>query len=223
MRALIKFTVPVLALALAGCDENALRMAGEARNVLGAYERELERKLASEQKAYTQQVQIEAQAVREQTYASLEQERIERARTLALDLIGGRDVTRWRDPIRDYAKADFAIQREALLADMNAQSQFLEKIQALAVDKQKVAALAKAFAALSEKPGLADQLKGLADFAKESKDDFDKAVCDGLAAQVKEKQAQVDNPATSPENKKKAQTALDALKETQKTKECPAS
>jgi len=213
----------VIALGLAGCDENALRMAREAHNVLSAYEQELEHKLASEQRAYTQQSQIEAEAGREQMYSNLEQERIERSRSLALDLIEGKqDVSRWREQIREYAKADYAIQRDILLADMNSQFQFLEKIQALAVDKQKIVALSKAFDLLSEKPALADQLRDLADFAKESKDGFDKAVCDGLAAQIKDKETQVATAGTDAD-KKKAQTALGALTDNQKSKGCSTS
>ena len=215
--------VPLIALALTGCDENALRMAKEAHNVLNAYEHELERKLASEQKAYMQQAQIEAEAAREQMYSNLEQERIERARSLALDFIDGKqDVRRWREPIREYAKADYDIQSTVLLADMNSQSQYLEKIQSLAVDKQKIAALSKVFASLSEKPALTDQMKDLADFAKETKNDFDKAVCDGLAGQIKDKETQVANASTDAD-KRKAQTSLDALKDSQKTKGCTAS
>jgi hypothetical protein len=215
--------VSLIALGLAGCDENALRMAKEAHNILSAYERELEQKLASEQRAYTQQAQIEAEAVREQMYSSLEQERIERARSLALDFIEGKqDVRRWREPIRDYAKADYAIQQDILLEDMNSQSRYLEKIQALTVDKQKIVALSKAFHLLSEKPALADQLKDLADFAKETKTDFDKAVCDGLAAQIKEKESRIGS-STADSEKRKAQTALDALKATQKAKGCSTS
>ena len=213
----------LIALGLTGCDEDALRMAKEAHNVLSTYELELEHKLASEQKAYIQQAQIEAEAEREQVYSNLEQERLERSRTLALDLIEGKqDANRWREPIREYAKADYSIQRDVLLADMNSQFQFLEKIQALTVDKQKISALSKAFDLLSEKRGLADQLKDLADFAKETKGDFDKAVCDGLAAQIKDKETQVAH-AGSDSDKRKAQTALDALKENQKSKGCSTS
>ena len=213
----------LIALGLTGCDENALRMAKAAHNVLNAYEQELEHKLASEQKAYTQQSQIEAEAGREQMYSNLEQERIERSRALALDLIEGKqDVGRWREPIREYAKAEYAIQRDILLADLNSQFQFLEKIQALAVDKQKIAALSKTLDLLSEKPAMADQLKDLADFAKEAKNDFDKAVCDGLAAQIKDKKTQVATASTDVD-KKKAQTALNALQDNQKAKDCSTS
>lgn len=223
MRSTAPAIVSFVALVLAGCDENALRMAKEAHGILNSYELQLERKLDSEQKAYTQQAQIEAEAAREQMYSNLDQERIERSRSLALDIIEGKqDLGRWREPIRDYAKVDYAIQRDILLADMNSQSQFLEKIQALAIDKQKITALSKAFDLLSAKPSLANQLKDLTDFAKESKNDFDKAVCGGLAAQVKDKETQVANAATNAE-KKKIQTTLDALKDDQKAKGCSTS
>jgi hypothetical protein len=212
--------VPIIALGLTACDENALRMAADAKDILSAYEKELEHKLASEQAAYTRQGQIEAEAAREQTFSQLEQERIERARVLALDFIDGvRDVSRWRDPIREYAGVDYRIQRQILLAGMDNDTHYLERIQALTIDKQKIAALSQAFGALAQKPDIVAQAKGLADFAKETKSDFDKAVCDGLAAQVKEKESEV-KAAKGDAEKKKAQAALDALKDTQHTKNC---
>ena len=55
-----------------------------------------------------------------------------------------------------------------------------------------------------------------------SKDGFDKAVCDGLAAQIKDKETQVATAGTDAD-KKKAQTALGALTDNQKSKGCPTS
>jgi hypothetical protein len=216
--------VPLIALTFTACDEKALQMAKDVGKVLSAYQAQLERRIAAEQSAYTQQAQIEAEATREQALSNLEQERLERSRGLALDILSGKqDVARWREPIRDYAKVDYSIQHDFLLADMDAQSQFVQRIQALTLDKQKIAALSKAFGALAEKPGLFDQLKGLGDFAKETSDDFEKAVCGGLAGQVSEKTKLADSTGIGADDKKKAQTAVAALQDTEKTKCCPTA
>ncbi len=213
----------LFSLAFAACDETALRMARETRDVLDAYERQLRLKVASETKAYLRQAQIEAEAAREQGYSNLEQERIERARGLALDVLDGRkDPRRWRDAVRDYARADYVVQRDLLLAGIDAESRFLEKIQALQIEKEKIAALREAFDALASKPGLTEQLKGLTEFAQQTTDDFHKRVCDSLTGQITAKEAGVKSASTDAA-KKEAQTALDALNDLQKEKACSAS
>jgi hypothetical protein len=199
-------------------------MAKDVGKVLNAYQAQLERRIAAEQSAYTEQAQIEAEAAREQALSNLEQERLERSRGLALDILSGKqEVARWREPVRDYSKVDYSIQRDFLVADLDARSQFVQKIQALTVDKQKIAALGKGFGALAEKPGLFDQLKGLGDVAKETSDDFEKAVCDGLAAEIVEKTKLVNSAGIGAEDKTKAQTAVAALQDIQKSKGCPAN
>ena len=107
--------VPLIAVAFTACDEKALQMAKDVGKVLNAYQAQLERRIAAEQSAYTQQAQIEAEAAREQALSNLEQERLERSRGLALDILSGKqDVARWREPIRDYAKVDYSIQHDFL-------------------------------------------------------------------------------------------------------------
>src|SRR5947207_2634683 len=105
-----------LAVLLAGCDANALKMAKDAGAVLDRYQKELDRKLAAEQKAYQRQALIEAEANREQAFSNLEQERVERARGYAADLVENQKrVSKWREQLRDYALVDFTVQRDFLL------------------------------------------------------------------------------------------------------------
>lgn len=173
--------VMVLAMLLAGCDTNARRMATEAGALLDRYEKQLNLKLAAEQKAYQKQALIEAEANREQAFANLEQERVERARGFAADLVENQKrVSKWRDQLRDYAQVDFAVQREFLLENLNGESRFLEHIVTLQLNKAKIAALSKALDALTKKDKLVDQAQELGDFAKDTQTAFDKDVCAGL-------------------------------------------
>ncbi len=205
---------------LTGCDERALQMAKEARSILDSYEKELERKLFAEQTAYRRQAQIESDAQRQQAGANLEQERIERSRTMALDFLEGkRNVSRWQEPVREYARKDYEIQRGFLLEEMNGQMQFLARVQALEVDKQKIAALKKAFGALAEKPTLVAQAQELAEFAKETDTEFDKQLCVLVSQHIKEKSAEIAG-LSSEADKKKAQVALKALQDSKTTKGC---
>ena len=207
-------------LLLTGCDERALQMAKDARALLDSYEKELGKKLAAEQNAYRLQAQVEARAQREQAFANLEQERIERSRAMALDFLDGkRAVARWQEPVRDYARKDYEIQRGFLLEDMNGQMQFLARIQTLEVDKQKISALKQAFGALAEKPSLTAQAEQLASFAKETSSEFETQLCSNLTLQLKEKTAEIAS-LTAEADKKRATVALNALKSMKSAKGC---
>ena len=207
-------------LLLTGCDERALQMAKDARALLDSYEKELGKKLAAEQTAYQLQAQVEARAQREQAFANLEQERIERSRAMSLDFLDGkRAVARWQEPVRDYARKDYEIQRGFLLEDMNGQMQFLARIQTLEVDKQKISALKQAFGALAEKPSLTAQAEQLASFAKETSSEFETQLCSNLTLQLKEKTAEIAS-LTAEADKKRATVALNALKSMKSAKGC---
>jgi hypothetical protein len=214
--------VALLAVSTTACDEDALRLAKEARDVLVTYEKELARKIAAEQRAYAAQSQVMAVAHREQLASNLEQERMERARTLSLDLVENQlRVTRWREPLRAYANADYRVQRELLLADLGSEMGFVARIQALQIDKQKVRALVTALGALSEKIKFTDQVKAFAEFAEATKTDFEKQVCDSLAEQLKEANTAVKTNAGNPAELKKATAAKAAIEALRQEKSCP--
>jgi hypothetical protein len=207
-----------LAVLAAGCDKDALRLAQEALALLGNYEQQLDRKLAAERAAYAGQAQVQAQAQRDQVIESLAQERVERARTLALDFLEGQKrVTRWREPLRDYANADYRQQRDLLLQALETEGQSLAQIQKVELDRQKVAALRTALTALTKKAGLVEQAQAVADFAKDVKTDLDKLVCDGLTAQIAE-QTKASAAATNEADKKKADAAVKAATDQKKAR-----
>jgi hypothetical protein len=210
----------VVALGSAGCDEKALQMARDARTILEAYEKELELTGAAEERAHQEQARIQEQAEREQVLASLEQERVERSRALALDFLEGEStVARWQEPLRDYTRIDYEIHRGLLLRELDSQLQFLERIQALEVSRQQVAALKKAFGALAEAPKLQDQLAGLGRYAQETRGEFDKKVCASLAEQITKKET-ASLTITDEAEKKAADVALQGLKAKQKSRGC---
>lgn len=214
-------TVVLLAVWSAGCDEDALRLAREAREVLLTYEKELGRKLVAEQRAYGEQSQVMAQAHREQLASSLEQERMERARTLALDFVESNvRVTRWREPLRAYANSDYTIQRALLLQDLGSEMGWVARIQALQVDKQKIRALATALGALSEKASFTDQVRAFAEFAEQVKTDFDTQVCTSLAMQAKEAATALKAAAGNDAALRKAKTQEEAIAALRKEKGC---
>lgn len=214
-------TVVLLAIWSAGCDEDALRLAREAREVLLTYEKELGRKLAAEQRAYGEQSQVMALAHREQLASNLEQERTERARTLALDFVeSDARVTRWREPLRAYANADYAVQRALLEQDLGSEMGWVARIQALQVDKQKIRALATALGALSEKASFTDQVQAFAEFADQAKTDFDAQVCTSLAAQAKDAAAAVTAAAGNESALRKAKAQAEAIVALRKDKGC---
>jgi hypothetical protein len=146
---------------------------------------------------------------------------MERARTLSLDLVeNDTRVTRWREPLRAYANADYLVQRELFMQDLGSEMGFVARIQALQIDKQKIRALVTALGALSEKISFTDQVKAFAAFAEEVKTDFDKQVCDSLAAQLKEATAAVKAAAGNEAELKKAAASETAIKALRQEKGC---
>jgi hypothetical protein len=207
------------ALLASSCDKDALNLAQEALKLLEFYEQQLDRKLSDEHTAYIAQAQVQAQATREQAIESLAQDRMERARSLALDFLEGQKrISRWREPLRDYANADYRAQRDLLLPAMETEGATLAQIQKVEVDRQKVAALRAALTNLTKKPGLVEQATDVANFVKDVKTDLDKRVCDGLTATIAEQQKAAAAPGVSEADKKKAQTAVNAATEQKKAR-----
>jgi hypothetical protein len=211
-----------LCVALTGCDENARRMAKEASEILHTYEKQLDAKLHAELTAYQKQAQIEAEASRRQAFENLEQERVERSRSIAADLVEKQmRASKWRQALRDYAIVDFSVQREFLLGNLNSESRYLERILELQLDKQKVAALTKAFEALTQETKLTGQAKDLATFGSDAKNQFDKNVCAGLKSELDVQNKALAAAATDAD-KDKANTAIEALTQARSDKGCNA-
>jgi len=195
----------VLSMAVAGCDKRAREFAEKTRLILLQRSEQLSKKIAAETKAYNASAAHAAAAHRALVDSRLANERNGRSIALAADYGDGRrPASRWQSHLEEYGQIDYTANRELLTADIDAGSRFLQNINAMAIEQDRVDALAMLLAALAKKPTLAQDLVALKTFAEETKTEFDQRVCAQLKADMTG-----DHPA---ERKAAAQKAFEAKK-----------
>ncbi len=169
---------------LSGCDDSARNFATKTKDILDQRSTQIAGKIAAEKSAYAKQAAHAAEDNRALVDSSLQNERNERSDTLAADYTEGRKpVSLWRKDLADYAKIDYAANREMLAAETDTTSQYLQSFDDLKVEQDKISALSKLLAALAKKPSLRDGASALGSFAEDTKNEFDKKVCKQLSSQ----------------------------------------
>jgi len=165
-----------------GCDDKALEFAKNTAVILQQRSDQLSTKITAETKAYNSAAATAAEVHRDLADSALRNERNSRTIALAADYDEGRKpVSRWRSDVAEYGQIDYTTTRELLIADLDASSLFLQKLQALKIEQDKVDALAKLLEALANKPSLSQDVAALGSFAQDTKTEFDKKVCAELA------------------------------------------
>jgi hypothetical protein len=188
--------------AIAGCDDQARDFAQKTKVILDQRSEQLTRKIAAEKKAYDSSASQAFEDHRALVDSSLQNERNERSDALAADYEEGRKpVSLWRKDLSDYARIDYEANRELLLADMDANTRFLQDFDDLKIEQDKVDALSKLLAALAQKPSLKDDINAISSFAGDTKTEFDKKVCSQLKSQIKVNDPTKDVAAAAYKNK----------------------
>jgi hypothetical protein len=173
-----------LCLSLAGCDGKARKFAVQTAAVLKQRSEQISRKITAETKAYNDLAAHAAEAHRRLVALSLGNERDTRIVALAADYDEGRKpVSLWRIEVGDYARVDYAANRDLLTGDIESSTRYLQNVQALSLEQDRVDTLAKLLNELAQKPSLAQDVEALATFAEETKTDFDTKLCEELKKQ----------------------------------------
>jgi hypothetical protein len=163
----------------AGCDDDAREFARQTAALLKQRSAELTRKIDAEVTAYGELATILGNAERTVTTTTLRNERNGRAIGMTADYAEGRrPVSRWQTDLLDYAQVDYTATRELLLAGIDANSRFLQGVQALEIEQAKVDTAAKLLESLEKKPSWKDEVVAVKDFAADVK----KAVDERCAA-----------------------------------------
>lgn len=173
-------------LTLAGCDEQARDFALKTKAILDQRSEQLAKKIAAEKRAYESSASQAVEDNRALLDSSLQNERNERSDALAADYEEGRrPISLWRKDLSEYARVDYAANRELLLADLDANTRFLRNFDDIKIEQDKVDALSKLLAALAQKPSVKDDINAISSFAGDTKTEFDKKVCSQLKSQIK--------------------------------------
>jgi len=138
--------------------------------------------MAAESKAYLKVAAIATETHRDLVDSSLRNERNARTIALAADYDEGRrPPSRWQSELAEYAQIDYRMNKDLLTADIDAGTEFMQKLQALELEQAKIDALAKLLETLATKPSLAQDILAITAFAEDTKKEFDKKICEALA------------------------------------------
>jgi hypothetical protein len=178
---LMILTVPVI---FVGCDDDARNFANETKAVLDQRSAALSAKISAEKETYDKEAATASEDHRVLVDVTLQNDRNERSDFLAADYDEGRKpVSLWRKDLAEYAQIDYSTNRQLLISEADSNALYLQKIQDLTIDKDRVDALSKLLATLSKKPSLKDDVGSLASFVEDTKQNFDQKVCTQLKSQ----------------------------------------
>ncbi len=180
------FALLLLAVALTtGCDDQARKFAAETKKILEQRSSFLSKKIAAEMAGYSAYTAKAVEDRRTLAIEALTNDHAERANVLAADYQANRKpVALWRKDLADGAQADFEGNRQLLKTDLDAETNYLQRYASLAIEQDKVDALATLLDALSQKRSLKDEATALAGFAEDTKKEFDSKVCDSLKSKT---------------------------------------
>lgn len=184
MRRFLILMMLAFAVLLFGCDDDARKFAEKTKAILDQRSAQLSRKIASEQLAYNKETAAAGEDHRALVDLTLQNDRNERSDYLAAEYDEGRKpVSQWRMDLAEYAQADYTTNKDLLVSDIDTNSLYLQKLEDLKVEQDKVDALSKLLASLSQKPSLKNDVGSLATFAEDTKKEFDQKVCAQLKTQ----------------------------------------
>jgi len=212
---------------LAGCrgeDKSAQDYAKKLSVVLASYQDQVNQKIKAEQDAYKQLAATYARARDQDAVETLYLERSERSRKIADQLVqrGPNEpvtLSEIREMLRDYGNQDFELTRPMLEQEAAARAQYLANLEDLQLEAGKIQALTEALNELAKPKSRAQQFKDLTKFAETVNSEFNRRVCEDLAAQISSLETKAAAEA-DPNKKKLIQAQIDQLKDQRKRRKC---
>lgn len=169
------------AVLLSGCDGAAREFATKAAALLREYESQLSAEIGESEQYYRQYAAVEADSLRRRNVENEGVVRREMADKWSADYIEQkRNAVRLREQLLEAAKAQFEVSQRRWLNDVDEGRIYLEKVEKLQADKEKVEALGKLLDSLAKKRSLADQGEEIRKFVEATKEDLDVKICKEL-------------------------------------------
>lgn len=188
MKKLVAIIVLCASLGLTGCeDKDAQQYAKQLIAVLDSYQEQVDRKVTAEKNSYKELAAVYERARERNIEDTLEVERVERAETLASSMIIANHLPRNTEilaSLQAYAAQDLTLTKEFLQVEADAQAQFLGDIEALEFESETIDDLRNSLKQLAKPKGKLKRLKDAAEFAEETKKEFDKLICKDLDAEI---------------------------------------
>jgi len=208
---------------LSGCgDKEARQYAAKLVPVLDSYQEQLSQKIKAEQDCYQELAAAYEEARKADISIRLASERERRSEDLAERLAKSKDaptLSQLFASLQEYAKSDFETTQTVLQEGIDARSKYLDNLESLEIELQKVKLLKEALQELGKGKSDFSNFKGAADFLIKTEAEVDKQFCADLKKQLDQLTKDVGKAAT-PEEKKKIQEKIKQTTERMTTKKC---
>ncbi|MGC4049133.1 MAG: hypothetical protein QM757_06410 [Paludibaculum sp.] len=173
------------ALLLTGCDRDAQEFAARTAALLKEYEARLSQEIGESEKHYRRFAAVEADSAHRRAIVDEGVSRREMADRWSADYIErAKQARRVREQLLEVAKAQFEISQKRWLTDVDESRVYLEKLEKLQADKEKVEALGKLLDSLTKKQSLVDQGKEIGKFVEATKVELDRKICAGIDTEL---------------------------------------
>jgi outer membrane murein-binding lipoprotein Lpp len=223
MKKSIVLLVIVAVISLSGCgDKEARQYAAKLVPVLDSYQEQLSQKIKAEQDSYQELAAAYEEARKADISIRLAGERERRSEDLGERLSKSKDAPTLAQlfaSLQEYAKSDFETTQIVLQEAIDARSKYLDNLESLEIEMQKVKLLKEALQELSKGKSDFSNFKEAANFLLKTEEGVDKQLCGDLKKQLDQLTKDL-GKAAAPEEKKKLQEKIKQTNERMTTKKC---
>lgn len=222
MKKLIELLLIMWLVSLSGCgDKEAREYAAKLIPVLDSYQEQLSQKIKAEQNSYGELAETYEEARKADIEIRLLNERLRRSEDLGERLSKAREAPTLAQlfaSLQEYAKSDFETTQTVLQEAIDARSKYLDNLESLEIEFQKVKLLKEALQELAKGKSDFANFKGAADFLLETEKGVNKLLCADLKKQLD--QLTKDKGTASGAEKKKIEEKVKQTTERMATKKC---
>jgi hypothetical protein len=169
------------ALALSGCDEKAVEFAQKSRLLLAEYQSRLETQIRETEEYYRRYSSLQVDSDRERRLVNLSSSRKELTDRLSVDYVEKKKTpSRVREDLRVYAEQAQKENSAWLMADADRTRTYLERLETLRIERDRIEAFHKLMGLLSAKRTFEAEAEDIAKFAQSAKMEFDQLICADL-------------------------------------------
>ncbi|MFN7920346.1 MAG: hypothetical protein U0Q16_09630 [Bryobacteraceae bacterium] len=184
------FALALLAavLSLTGCtDKDAINFARKTRDMLDGYRKQLEGQVDEAQKTYLAYSTLRADSDAKRLGHDRAALRDDFADKLALAYVeNAKKPSHFREDLAAFAAKEHAANLASHDGALDRSRAYLERIEQLRIEKDKIEAFAKLLDAMTVDRPLQRDAEEIGDFVDATKGEFDKLVCADLASQIQQ-------------------------------------
>jgi uncharacterized lipoprotein YehR (DUF1307 family) len=223
MKKLIRLLLILSVVSLSACgDKEARQYAAKLVPVLDSYQEQLSQKIRAEQESYQELAETFEEARKADITSRLSNERERRSEDLGERLSKAREAPTLAQvfaTLQEYAKSDFETTQTVLQEAIDARSKYLDNVENLEIEFQKVKLLKDALLELSKGKGDFANFKAATDFLLETDKGVNKLLCADLK-KLLDQLTKDKGAATTPAERKRIDQEIKRTVERMATKEC---